>query len=60
MVQTQEAILQPGELITFMPGAIHHVEALGNEPVISFNLYGETDYRARFTYDVGTSEASVF
>ncbi len=60
MVQVQETILQPGELITFMPDAIHQVEALGDEPVLSFNLYGETDYQARFQYDAKTSEASSF
>lgn len=60
MVKTQETILQPGELITFMPNAIHQVEALGDEPVLSFNLYGETDYKARFKYDAETSEASPF
>lgn len=60
MVQTQETILQPGELITFMPDAIHQVEALGDEPVLSFNLYGETDYKARFKYNDKTSEASSF
>lgn len=60
MVKTQETVLQPGELITFMPNGIHQVEALGNEPVLSFNLYGETDYKARFTYDAETSKASPF
>ena len=60
MVQTQETILQPGELITFMPNAIHQIEALGDEPVLSFNLYGETDYKARFKYNAQTSEASSF
>ncbi len=60
MVKTQETILQPGEIITFMPDAIHQVEALGEEPVLSFNLYGKTDYKARFKYNVQTSEASPF
>jgi len=60
MKQVQEAILHPGELITFMPDAIHQVEALGDEPVLSFNLYGETDYNARFKYDAETSEATSF
>jgi predicted metal-dependent enzyme (double-stranded beta helix superfamily) len=31
--------------------AIHHVAALGDEPTISFNLYGETDYDRRFDFD---------
>ena len=60
MVQAEETILQPGEIITFMPNAIHQVEALGDDPVLSFNLYGETDFKARFKYNAETSEASSF
>jgi predicted metal-dependent enzyme (double-stranded beta helix superfamily) len=46
-----EQILQPGEIISFMPDAIHSVEALGDEPSISFNLYGKTNYPQRFEFD---------
>ncbi|NET02535.1 MAG: cupin [Sphaerospermopsis sp. SIO1G1] len=53
-----EKILTPGEIITFMPDAIHDIECIGDEPTISFNLYGETDYSQRFEFDPvrGTAE----
>ena len=47
-----EQILQPGEIIGFMPGAIHSVESVGDEPTISFNLYGKTDYPQRYQFDI--------
>jgi predicted metal-dependent enzyme (double-stranded beta helix superfamily) len=46
-----EQRLQPGEIISFMPDAIHSVESLGDEPTISFNLYGKTNYPQRFEFD---------
>ena len=46
-----EKILLPGDIISFTPDAIHGVEAIGNEPTISFNVYGETDYQQRFEFD---------
>lgn len=49
--KTGECILEPGDIICLMPDAIHHVEAIGNSPTISFNLYGETNYEQRFEYD---------
>lgn len=55
-----EIILTPGEIIGFMPEAIHHVEALGDQPTISFNLYGETNYQQRFEFDPVTSIAKNF
>ncbi len=50
----------PGDLITFLPDAIHQVEALGDEPTISFNLYGETDYQQRFRFDPQRGTATLF
>ena len=47
----EEQILQPGEIIGFMPGAIHSIESMGDEPTISFNLYGKTDYARRYQFD---------
>jgi predicted metal-dependent enzyme (double-stranded beta helix superfamily) len=55
-----EIILSPGEIIGLTPDAIHHVEALGNEPTISFNLYGETNYAQRFEFDPVTCSAKNF
>ncbi|MEA5574624.1 cupin [Calothrix sp. UHCC 0171] len=55
-----EIILTPGEIISLMPDAIHSVEALGEEPTISFNLYGETNYEQRFEFDPVTCSAKNF
>ena len=58
--KTGEVILNPGEIISFTPDAIHHVEALGDEPTISFNLYGETDYDQRFEFDLENGSKNNF
>ncbi|NJM71842.1 MAG: cupin [Scytonema sp. RU_4_4] len=55
-----DIILTPGEIISFMPDAIHSVEALGDEPTISFNLYGETNYEQRFEFEPVTHTAKNF
>ncbi|MBE9038072.1 cysteine dioxygenase family protein [aff. Roholtiella sp. LEGE 12411] len=55
-----EIILTPGDIISLMPDAIHHVEALGEEPTISFNLYGETNYEQRFEFDPVAGTAKNF
>jgi predicted metal-dependent enzyme (double-stranded beta helix superfamily) len=55
-----DIILTPGEIISLMPDAIHHVEALGDQPTISFNLYGETNYEQRFEFDLVSSTAKNF
>lgn len=57
---TGDRILEPGEIITFLPDAIHCVEALGDEPTVSFNLYGETDYSRRFEFDPAAQTAKLF
>jgi predicted metal-dependent enzyme (double-stranded beta helix superfamily) len=49
-----------GEIITFLPDAIHSIEAMGDEPTISFNIYGETDYDRRFEFDLDTKTAEQF
>jgi predicted metal-dependent enzyme (double-stranded beta helix superfamily) len=41
-------------------GVIHRVEALGDEPTISFNLYGETNYEQRFEFDPVNCTAKTF
>ena len=43
-----------------MPEAIHSVEALGEEPIITFNIYGETDFSQRFEFDTLTNTAKNF
>jgi predicted metal-dependent enzyme (double-stranded beta helix superfamily) len=40
--QVGEHLLHPGDLIGFLPDTIHHIETVGNQPAITFNLYGET------------------
>jgi predicted metal-dependent enzyme (double-stranded beta helix superfamily) len=55
-----EVVLQPGDIIGFLPNAIHQVEAWGQEPTISFNLYGKTDYDRRWEFDLETRDARVF
>jgi predicted metal-dependent enzyme (double-stranded beta helix superfamily) len=50
--QTGELTLLPGDIISFTPDAIHCVEALGSEPTVTFNIYGETDPKQRFEYNV--------
>ena len=46
-----EHTLQPGDIIGFMPDAIHSVEAVSDEPTITFNLYGKTNYKQRYQFD---------
>jgi predicted metal-dependent enzyme (double-stranded beta helix superfamily) len=55
-----EVILNPGDMIMFSPDTIHSVEVVGNEPVISFNLYGVTDYQTRFEFDLTTETKANF
>ncbi|MEM6256023.1 MAG: cupin [Cyanobacteria bacterium P01_D01_bin.156] len=55
-----EQILLPGDIIGLTPGAIHQVQPLGEEPTVSFNLYGVTDHKARFEYDVENHTAKLF
>ena len=58
--QVGELILNPGDIIGFLPNTIHHVKALGDEATISFNLYGETDYEQRFEFDSVNSTKTNF
>jgi predicted metal-dependent enzyme (double-stranded beta helix superfamily) len=55
-----DQIVQPGEIISFLPESIHSVEALGDEPSISFNVYGITDYDQRFEFDPTSKTAKNF
>ena len=55
-----EQILVPGDIIGFTPGAIHQVQPLGDEPTISFNLYGVTDHKTRYQYDLANHTAALF
>ena len=55
-----EQILEPGEIIGLMPDAIHSVESIGDEPTISFNIYGQTNYQQRYQFDSKKHTAKNF
>ena len=57
---TEEVILSAGDIVTLMPGAIHQVEPLGDEPTISLNLYGVTDYKNRYVFEPEAKTAKLF
>ncbi|MBE9005704.1 cupin [Fortiea sp. LEGE XX443] len=57
---TGEVILCPGDIISFTPDAIHSVQAVGDEPTVTFNIYGETDPQQRFEFDLVTHTARKF
>jgi len=55
-----EKILTSGDIIGFLPDTIHSVEPLGDEPAVTFNLYGETDFSKRFEFDAIAHTAKNF
>lgn len=58
--RTGELTLFPGDIISFSSDAIHTVEALGDEPTVTFNVYGETCPQERFEFDLVTNTAKNF
>jgi predicted metal-dependent enzyme (double-stranded beta helix superfamily) len=60
IVSTGEIQLFPGDIISFTPDAIHQVEAVGNEPTVTFNIYGETDPKERWKFDPVHNVAKKF
>ena len=56
---SEEIILNPGDIVSFAPGAIHSVEAI-EEPTVTFNLYGETKSKERFEFDTVNHTAKNF
>ncbi len=66
----------PGEIVSFAPEAIHQITALGSQPSVTFNLYGDlpggeavstltreasgTLARSRFQFDPATGAAKPF
>ncbi|MEC4883383.1 MAG: cupin [Scytonema sp. PMC 1070.18] len=58
--RTGELTLFPGDIISLTPDAIHHVEAVGDEPTVTFNLYGETQMKERFEFDPVNHTAKNF
>jgi predicted metal-dependent enzyme (double-stranded beta helix superfamily) len=57
---TQELVLNPGDIIALTADAIHSVEPLGDEPTISFNLYGITNFQQRYQFDPEQQKAQRF
>ena len=55
-----ERIIEPGDIISFTTEAIHSIEAVGDEPTITFNLYGETHGSKRFHFDPVNHTAKHF
>jgi predicted metal-dependent enzyme (double-stranded beta helix superfamily) len=55
-----QILLDPGDIISFLPDAIHQIEVVGDEPTISFNLYGKTNYDQRFEFDIDRMKAKIF
>ncbi|NJR39551.1 MAG: cupin [Leptolyngbyaceae cyanobacterium CSU_1_4] len=55
-----DCLLNPGDVLCLMPNTIHQVETIGDEPTISFNLYGETNFDQRFEFDLAQQTAQVF
>lgn len=58
--KTDEHTLTAGDILCLMPEAIHQIEAIGDEPTISFNVYGITDYSQRFEFDIEQHTARIF
>ncbi|MBD2345269.1 cysteine dioxygenase family protein [Anabaena subtropica] len=57
---TGEITLSPGDIMSFTPDAIHSVQSIGDEPTVTFNIYGETDPKQRFEFDSVTHRAKKF
>jgi predicted metal-dependent enzyme (double-stranded beta helix superfamily) len=46
--------------MSFMPGAIHQAEAAAEQPTVTFELYGDTQPRSRFQFDLQAHAAKPF
>ena len=57
---SDHCLLNSGDVLCLMPDAIHQIEANGDQPTISFNLYGETQYERRLEFDPSQNTAKVF
>lgn len=55
-----ERIIESGDIISFTTEAIHSTEAIGDEPTITFNLYGDTHGSKRFQFDLEKQTAKHF
>lgn len=55
-----EKIVEYGDVISFVPEAIHRVQAIGEAPLVTFNLYGETQRKQRFEFNPVTHQAKNY
>lgn len=55
-----EKILLAGDIVGFTDQMIHQVEVIEDEPVISFNIYGVTDFSQRFEFDLVNKTKKLF
>ncbi|AFY37427.1 hypothetical protein Lepto7376_1056 [[Leptolyngbya] sp. PCC 7376] len=55
-----EQTFEAGDIVTFVPETIHHIEAIGDDTVVSFNVYGKTDYQNRYQFDQKTGSKKLF
>lgn len=53
----EEIVLAPGDTLSMTPDAIHSVVATSEEPLATFNVYGETNSRLRLEFDPETHRA---
>lgn len=58
--KTGEINLSPGDIVSFTPDTIHQVQAIGEEPTVTFNIYGETNPKQRFEFDIINNIAKKF
>ncbi len=58
--RVDELILYPGDIVALTGDAIHCVEPMGDEPTVSFNLYGKTNFDQRFVFDPERHTATKF
>ncbi len=58
--KVDEKIFQLGDIVSLTTEAIHCVEAIGNEPTVTLNLYGDTNASKRFKFDPYTHQAYHF
>ena len=56
----EEKILDYGDVISFTSEAIHSIQAVGEKPLVTFNLYGETARKQRFEFNPITHRAKHY
>jgi predicted metal-dependent enzyme (double-stranded beta helix superfamily) len=60
-IQPAEAcLLNPGDILCMMPNTIHQIQTLGDQPTLSLNLYGETNFEQRFEFAPELGKANRF